>query len=340
MNSEHDMNNTSAPRNIASSVLSRIDKEGITPTPRWHFLLRESSVWTLGGLAVLFGSFAVAAIIFVALDSDWEFYEATHDNLLTFAVAVMPYTWLIALLVFGVLAYESVRHTKRGYRYSLPVMVLGSVGASVVCGSTLYALGVGPYIDSEIGSRIPMHQSLAQTKLGFWNQPERGIMAGLVTEVATSGETFVLETPDHVTHVIHAQDLDEEIRSTIVVGSAIRVLAPMMREMPPEPEVAREGSDMFATQMADTAPENGDVAPFAAAKAKSAVVRELREDVRQARHELIEMREACLVMPFDFASRENNRGKGSIKNEVREKCFKELRERRGHEKENESEEED
>ncbi len=103
-------------KGIASSVLSRIESEGVTPTPRSQFVLQEGAVWGAGAFAIFVGALGVASIIFTARNSEWEFYEATHDTLLTFAIEIAPYAWLIALAVFAVIAYEAVRHTKRGYR--------------------------------------------------------------------------------------------------------------------------------------------------------------------------------------------------------------------------------
>ena len=210
---------------MTSSVLSRITKEHVTPTPRSHFIFKEGVVWSVGGLSVLLGGLGVAAIIFTVRYSEWEYFDATHDNFLNFLLDIMPYTWIIALILFAVLAYESVRHTKRGYRYHVPVLILGSVGASVALGSVIYAFGAGPFIDRQIGSFIPLHRNLLDTKLAFWNQPDRGIIAGVITEISSTRDEFKLATPSHEIHSIRMDSLPEKVRGTVVVGEAMRVFA-------------------------------------------------------------------------------------------------------------------
>ncbi len=215
---------------MTSSVLSRITKEHVTPTPRSHFIFKEGVVWSVGGLSVLLGGLGVAAIIFTVRYSEWEYFDATHDNFLNFLLDIMPYTWIIALILFAVLAYESVRHTKRGYRYHVPVLILGSVGASVALGSVIYAFGAGPFIDRQIGSFIPLHRNLRDTKLAFWNQPDRGIMAGVITEISSTRDEFKLATPSHEIHSIRMDSLPEKVRGTVVVGEAMRVFAPLVEK--------------------------------------------------------------------------------------------------------------
>ena len=155
MNREQTTKENPVVHDTASSILSRIEKESIVPTPRWHFLLKEGAVWSFGFAAIVFGSLSVAAIIFTGRYSDWEYYEATHATLFTFILDMMPYTWIASLTLFGVVAYLSMRHTKRGYRYSLPMMLAGSVGISTVLGAGLYAVGTGPFIDEQLGRVIP-----------------------------------------------------------------------------------------------------------------------------------------------------------------------------------------
>lgn len=213
---------------IASTVLSRITAENVIPTPRYHFLLRDGVVWTLGIGSVVVGAFGVAAILFTARHSEWQFYQATHDSLFSFLVDIIPYTWIVTLGLFAVLSFEFVRHTKRGYRYQVPVLIIASVGASTLLGTVVFALGAGPFIDQKLGAFIPLHRSLHDTKLGFWNQPDRGLVAGVVTDIATTSDSFTVMSPSREFHTIRMDDLIPADRAQLSVGQTIRVFAPLV----------------------------------------------------------------------------------------------------------------
>lgn len=213
---------------IASTVLSRITSEGLMPTPRYHFLLREGVVWTLGVLSVVVGAFGVAAILFTARHSEWQYYQATHDSLFSFLVDIMPYTWLVTLGLFAGLSFAFVRHTKRGYKYQVPVLIIVSVGASTLLGTLVFALGAGPFIDQKLGAFIPLHRSLHDKKLGFWNQPDRGLVAGVVTDISTATESFTVMSPSREFLTIRMDDLRGDERAQLSVGETIRVFAPLV----------------------------------------------------------------------------------------------------------------
>jgi hypothetical protein len=332
MNTMNDMTKAEQhERDIASSVLARIDKEAIAPTPRWHFLLHDGVVWSLGGVAVVLGALSVAAIIFTGRYSDWEYYEATHENLTTFAFEVMPYTWIFALALFGGVAYLSIRHTKRGYRYPLPMLLLGAVGASTVLGAGLYGVGAGPLVDEELGRAIPLHRSLKETKIGFWNQPERGVIAGVVDEIGTDGQTVTLRTL-RGTETISISGLDSTTREAIEVGSALRVLAPREVAVPPPPRPVAAGESADAA-FSMTAPMTAE--PLRA-KSTERIDLEMSDDHGGDTDRAL--REACLIIPLDWergfrprdddGEKEDGHGKRNDDDDLRRKCLDELRNER------------
>ncbi len=68
------------------TILSRIEKEGMCPRPRWQFFLREGVIWTVGIASIGVGALAVAATLFEVRHAWWDAYEATHETFLTFLI--------------------------------------------------------------------------------------------------------------------------------------------------------------------------------------------------------------------------------------------------------------
>ena len=241
---------------IASSVLSRITNEGLTPTPRYHFLLRDGVVWALGGFSVIVGAFGVAAIIFTARHSEWQSYQATHDSLGAFLFDIMPYTWIVTLGLFAALSFAFVRHTKRGYRYQVIVLMVSSVGASAALGTAVFAFGAGPFIDQKLGAFIPLHRSLHDKKLGFWNQPDRGLVEGVVTDIATATQSFTVMSPTREIHTIGMDNLSPDARAQLAIGKTVRVFAPLVERTVDE--------DASGHVLASTTPRMASTSVFAA----------------------------------------------------------------------------
>ncbi len=329
-------------RGIASSVLSRIEAEHVVPIPRSRFVVKEGVVWATGAFAVVMGSLGVASIIFTARYSEWEYYEATHDTILTFAMDIAPYAWLISLLVFTVLAYEAIRHTKRGYRYPVPVLTLVVLGTSAIGGSAISAAGGGHFAD-HLAAYVPPYRSLEERKLIVWNKPERGLIAGIVTDISEGGASFTLRSPSNELHTIHTDTIDPRMMENVVVGMAMRVMAPLVERAPfayddmggeasmmamdasygaegdaalmateGAPEMAADEA-MDATSLAQTEdPGAATVMMKAAPMMKSAPA---------ALPQPVLLREACAIIPMDMEGAANRR-------EMVKECMRVMKEAR------------
>ena len=177
---------------IKAAVLKRIECGEVCPRSRWFFRCREGVVWFLWGSSIMVGALAIAISIFAVSYQQFALYEATHDNFITFIVTVLPYLWFlifVAMIAIGVL---NLRHTKRGYRYSLWQIVLSSVVLSFVGGSLLHVLGLGYVIDHELGEQMNMYTSQAKLEQRMWQKPEEGRLIGRQTYSTLSPTSTII----------------------------------------------------------------------------------------------------------------------------------------------------
>lgn len=173
-------NKTTTP-DLKHSILGRIDEEQIVPCPRARFMFTNGFFSFASLVSVAIGAVAVAVTIFTTLNSGWEYYEMTHTNLLTFTFNIMPYLWIVVVALTALLGYFNIRHTKRGYKYPLYIMVLGIVGSSLVGGVTLYVLKVGSSVDFMIGNAFPeQYRSAVTYQKEMWHKPEAGRLFGMI----------------------------------------------------------------------------------------------------------------------------------------------------------------
>lgn len=178
---------------LKHAVFERIERENVCPRSRLFFQSRECVVWTLWLVTVLVGALAIAVSLFVVVHRRYALYEATHDNFLTFLVAVLPYLWVGTFLIMITFAVYNLRHTKRGYRYPLWVVAGSSVVLSFAGGSFLQFLGLGAAIDREFGERMVTYPSQQRMELALWQAPAEGRLVGAMrgpVGVATSTVWF------------------------------------------------------------------------------------------------------------------------------------------------------
>jgi len=180
------------PNCLKSSVLSRIDSEQLSPKSRLFFQSQECFVWFLWLLSVIIGAFAVAVSLFVMMHHQYAFYEATHNNFLTFMVEFLPYLWLFLLGLMLVLSIYNFRHTAKGYRYSILFIVSSSLVLSLAGGAALHLLGFGFKIDKLLGDNMMMYESQAKQEQRLWQQPEEGRLIGKQVLSTLSPTTTVI----------------------------------------------------------------------------------------------------------------------------------------------------
>ena len=211
-------------KDIAASIIARIKSEGITPTPRWHFLMKEGVVWSLGALSVALGSMAVAGILFEIRNAWWDVYDATHSTFVDFLLDAVPFMWFLIFGLFVVTAYLFVRQTKGGYRYRFFILVGISLAASGVGGTLLYVTGAGAFVDEEVGAYVPMHHPLVERERVMWSVPGKGLIAGVVRELSYTEPVMWIENFDGEPYELALSSFSLKDRNLLHVGDVVRVI--------------------------------------------------------------------------------------------------------------------
>ncbi|OGY50102.1 MAG: hypothetical protein A3J59_04780 [Candidatus Buchananbacteria bacterium RIFCSPHIGHO2_02_FULL_56_16] len=179
------------PENFEEKILQTIKAHHLAPKPRWQFLLKDSLVWLAATIALLVGSLAVAVVIHLVQNNDWEVYRNIHETLLGFILLTLPYFWLVSLALFVGLGYYNLKHTRRGYRYRFRTLIFGNVAMSLLLGILFYNIGAGQAIDEVLAGSVPVYRQVLNPRRMMWSQPQRGVLAGVVL-IIEDEETFIL----------------------------------------------------------------------------------------------------------------------------------------------------
>jgi len=163
-------------------LLSKIKQEKISPKPKWHFLLKNYVVWTIGLIALLIGAGAVSVLTYLLSNNDFAIHQEINKSLGEFLLLTLPYFWLIFLGLFVFVIYYNIKHTKHGYRYPIWLILLTSVLASLVLGEILFSFKIGEGIDRVLSRNAPLYEFVINPQLDFWSNPEEGRLIGVPIE--------------------------------------------------------------------------------------------------------------------------------------------------------------
>lgn len=210
--------------NLAKRVFDRITEERLTPRPRWEFVFQNYFFWGLGVVAVAIGALAFSAIIFEVQNADWEYAFVTHSGLLSFFLDAAPFLWIAVLALFVGIGYLNVRKTNHGYRYSLTVIALGAVLASLALGSALYEKGFGSLVEEFAGDTLPFHRSILAEQHTWWLAPEKGLLGGTIVASAPDVSSFELRDFNGATWRVDASDLRAPNLVAVARAGLVRVV--------------------------------------------------------------------------------------------------------------------
>lgn len=178
--------------NTKDNIIDSIKKAECRP--RWHFVLRNGIFWFFGVVTTLVGGVAIATSIFVMVNRETLPLKMVSGQSTAF-LAIVPYIWIGLVVLFVTLGEISLRHTDKGYKYSLVKVLLAHVGVSLVLGLAFFAVKIGYHADQVASKTIPSYRAVAQQEIYNWFDPEAGFLVGAIIDRGGDQE-FVLQDPE------------------------------------------------------------------------------------------------------------------------------------------------
>jgi len=194
---------------ISKKVLEKIEKENIKPIGRWSFVLKNSFLWSLFGLNILFGSLGLAISIYLFESSDILNLILSVNDFLGVLVLAIPTVWVLLTVIFLVVAYLNFRYTERGYTLSFKKIFLINTLAILILGSILHISGVSERLNRVFSESFSTYDITLDPRYKIWSSPETGYLAGTILSVSEAS--------------IELEDLDGNIWS-IDISEALEIL--------------------------------------------------------------------------------------------------------------------
>jgi len=210
--------------NLEQQIIKKI--ENIKPEARWKFVLKNIFIWLAAGLCIIFSSLALSVIIYLLKNSDWALYHSLAGSFIKFLALTMPYLWLVFLAIFTCLVYYNFKKTKKGYKYTFSIILLGTIILNVLLGILFYNFGIAHSIDNTFNEKVPLYRKMLEHRNQPWQQPEKGFLAGVIAEIK-SDEEFILKDLRgknwQILHQTPAQEMDilKQIERVKVMGEKI-----------------------------------------------------------------------------------------------------------------------
>lgn len=218
---EHKTENTKA-SSVQNAVFDRIEREHVTPRTKNWFRCREAFFFALVLLAILIGALSVAETYFRLLFIGYDYYEVTHGSLGAYALDALPLLWVFVLASALLIGHFNIRHTKKGYRYPLSLIMLISIVASVLLGALFYRVGLAHIMDARMAAWMPFQTPLIALQERLWSEPESGRLVGVIDGYDLVEDIATVMSPDGTVISVDTSEVMGEDRYLIAAGEKVR----------------------------------------------------------------------------------------------------------------------
>jgi hypothetical protein len=217
---------------ISKKVLEQIEKENIKPIGKWSFVLKNSFLWSLFGLNILFGSVGFAISLFLLQSSDIFNLVLSVNDFVSVLLLAIPTVWVLLTLFFVFVGFLNYRYTQRGYILSFPKIFLLNLSCIFVIGLIMYSTNISDTLNRVFSENIPSYQQIVDPRYRVWNRPEDGYIAGTVVSTSKEDEREYLELLDLQQDTWEVDISDANVRRAVELkeGEKIKVVGESLQE--------------------------------------------------------------------------------------------------------------
>lgn len=203
---------------ISDKILGTIKDQGLKPTPKLNFRLKNFLLWVFFGLSIIVGALAVGVATFILANQEWDIYQRIASSPLMFLILALPYFWLVIFIVFIIFGYYNYKHTKFGYRIPLVRLIIFYLLATIILGLGIYNFGLGHRLNNIFSEQLPGYTHLNYEHY-LWQKTDQGLLAGKIVSLTPTG--FILEGLDGAHWQINA--LTANLQNGVILKNAERV---------------------------------------------------------------------------------------------------------------------
>ena len=177
-------------KDLKKKILKKIKSKKIKPKSKWIFLSCNYLIWFSSILSLFFSSLFLAVIFYFFKSNDWELRSYISSSVFKFIIISLPYFWIVFLSISVYFFYYLFRKTKKGYKYSLALIIIFSFGVSLVAGFVFHHnFNLGRCIERMLYKKSFYHK--LDNRKRIWDKPHKGRFGGVVVEIVNNDNFFI-----------------------------------------------------------------------------------------------------------------------------------------------------
>jgi hypothetical protein len=224
VNKIYDKENISTMDN-STKLIEKIREQQMKPLPRWKYTVKDTFIWLSFIFCVLFGALAFSVILFAIQQLDFDILgHMTHSTFELF-LGLVPFIWIVTLIIFLVIAIFSIKNSKKGYRFTSPSLVGFASGLSILLGTLFFISGGAGWLESAFANKVSIYEGIEERKEQVWSMPEDGYLSGTI--ISTGDSIFELRDLKGKSWMVSFKEADIVPAVHISDGEKIKMMGNM-----------------------------------------------------------------------------------------------------------------
>ena len=209
----------------SSKLIEKIRQQNVKPLPRWRFRVKNAAAWLIFLLAVILGALAFSVVLFAIQQLDFNLISHMKHSWFEFLLGLLPFFWIVSLIIFLVAAIISIKNSRKGYKFSALSLVGFSTALSILLGTLFFISGGAKWLENAFATNVTLYESVQDKKIKIWTMPEEGYLSGTITEV--DARSFKLTDFNNKIWTIEFEGADIVPSVRVVNGEKIKIIGEM-----------------------------------------------------------------------------------------------------------------
>lgn len=179
---------------ISQKAIQTIQKENLKPLPKGFFIILNLAVFILTIGLLTLGAISISSFLYNTDISGFQLILNSKPKLnkIPFLIQqILPFTWVLILLVIGVLSSIVLRKSKLNYQIDFKKILVLFFIPQLLLGWLFLEISIPERIDNNF-SKLGIKQNLKNRFEQKWFNPEQGLLVG---EVDDEDNSYTLIDP-------------------------------------------------------------------------------------------------------------------------------------------------
>ena len=144
----------------SDTLISKMKNQNLKPIPKWRFNLKGAVIWSSLLVSVILGGLAFSVVLFSIQQLGFDLISHMSHSKIEFLLGLLPFLWIILLIVFLIIGMISIKNSWKGYKFSPSKLLIINTAFSILLGTLFFIGGGAQLLENTFAVEIEFYESV------------------------------------------------------------------------------------------------------------------------------------------------------------------------------------